>query len=80
MATIRNQIFLTVYRFNSVGNQFVRAEEVGLPVPFRSVTPCSPGPDGRMRVYSKIVTTQNPPQEFYVPQTSAQLNAMITLP
>jgi hypothetical protein len=79
MATIKNQIFLTVYRFNSVGNAFVRAEEVGLPLPFRSVVGCAPGPDGRMRVYSKI-TTGNPPQDYYVPQSTAQLNNMVTLP
>lgn len=77
MATVKNQIFLTVYRFNTVGNAFLRTEEIGLPLPFRSVVGCAPGPDNRMRVYSKI-TVGNPPQDYYVPQTTAQLATMVT--
>jgi hypothetical protein len=79
MPSIKNQIFLTVYRFNAVGNAFVRTEEIGLPLPFRSVVSASPGPDRTMRVYAKI-TTGNPPQDYYVPQTVAQLSSLTQYP
>lgn len=79
MATIRNVLFIDVYRFNSVGNQFVRKETVGLPLPFVAAVPCSPGPDGRMRVYTKITVGEpsGPPQDYYVGQTVSELAALV---
>jgi hypothetical protein len=76
MATLANQLSIDVYRFNSVGNAFVRKETIIIPLPAQ-FTPCSPGPDRAMRVYSKIVFGQ-PPQEVYVGQTVAQLQSLIT--
>ncbi len=75
MATISNELGpIDVYYFNSVGNAFVRKQTETIPLPAAFV-PCAPGPDGRMRVYSKIIFG-NPPQEKYVGQTVAQLEAL----
>lgn len=76
MATIRNELSIDVYHFNSVGNAFVRKETQVIPLP-AEFTPCSPGPDGLMRVYTKI-TYGNPPKEAYVGQTISELNSLIT--
>lgn len=76
MATIRNELIIDVYRFSAVGNAFLRKETVGLPLPFDAMVPCSPGPDNRMRVYTKIVTGK-PPQDFYVGQSISELSSLI---
>ena len=76
MAQIRNELSIDVYLFSSVGNAFIRKETQMLPLPFTSVVPCSPGPDNRMRVYSKI-TTGNPPKDYYVGESVAQLGALV---
>lgn len=78
MATQANELSIDVYFFSSVGNAFVRKETQIIPLPAKFV-PCAPGPDSRMRVYTKIIYG-NPPQEAYVSQTVAQLNSLITLP
>lgn len=75
MATIRNELVIDVYHFNSVGNAFVRKETQIIPLPAKFVS-CSPGPDSMMRVYSKIIYG-NPPQEAYVGQSVDALNALI---
>lgn len=75
MATQANQLSIDVYFFNSVGNAFVRKETKIIPLPAQ-FAPCAPGPDGQMRVYTKIVYG-NPPQEAYVGQTIAQLQTLI---
>jgi hypothetical protein len=75
MATQANQLSVDCYHFNAVGNQFVRKQTEIIPLPADFV-PCSPGPDGRMRVYTKIIFG-NPPQERYVGQTIAQLQTLI---
>jgi hypothetical protein len=72
---IRNSITLDVYMFNSVGNAFVRKETRNIPLPAQWV-PCAPGPDGAMRVYSKILFGVNYQQEAYVGQTVAQLETL----
>jgi hypothetical protein len=76
MATISNELSIDCYYFNSVGNAFVRKQTEIIPLP-AAFSPCAPGPDGRMRVYTKI-TFGNPPQERYVGQTVAQLQTLIT--
>lgn len=76
MATIRNTIFIDVYSFDTIGNAFLRKETMGLPVPFQAITDCRPGPDNAMRVYSKL-TTGNPPTDYYVGQTIAEIAALI---
>lgn len=75
MATIANELSIDCYYFNSVGNAFVRKQTEVIPLPAQFV-PCSPGPDGLMRVYTKIVFGA-PPQERYVGQTIAQLQTLI---
>lgn len=75
MATIRNELVIDVYHFNATGNAFVRKETQIIPLPAQ-FTPCSPGPDGQMRVYTKI-TYGNPPTDAYVGQTVAELNTLI---
>lgn len=76
MSTIRNMVSLDAYSFDTVGNRFLRKETVSLPLPFLSVVGCAPGPDGLMKVYSKI-TVGNPPTDYYVGQTIAQLDSLI---
>lgn len=76
MSTIRNMISIDVYSFDTVGNRFLRKETNSLPLPFISAVPCSPGPDGLMKVYTKI-TVGNPPADYYVGQTISQLDALI---
>jgi len=75
MATQANQLSIDVYLFNSLGNAFIRKETQVIPLPAQ-FTPCAPGPDGRMRVYTKI-TYGTPPKDAYVGQTIAQLNSLI---
>ncbi len=77
MATISNQLGpIDVYFFNAVGNSFVRKETTTIPLPARFVS-CAPGPDGLMRVYSKVIPIGiHPPQEFYVGQSVSQLEAL----
>lgn len=77
MATIANELTVDVYMFNSVGNSFVRKETRIIPLPAQFV-PCSPGPDGAMRVYTKILYGTNYQQEAYVGQTQSQLQTLIT--
>lgn len=76
MATISNELSIDVYYFSSVGNAFVRKETKIIPLPAQ-FTPCSPGPDSAMRVYTKI-TYGNPPIDAYVGQTIAQIQTLIT--
>jgi hypothetical protein len=66
---------IDAYRFNSVGNAFVRKETISIPLPAQFV-PCAPGPDGQMRAYSKILYGTNFQQEAYVGQTVSQLNTL----
>jgi hypothetical protein len=75
MATQANQLTIDCYHFNSTGNAFVRKQTETIPLPAQFL-PCSPGPDGAMRVYTKIVFG-TPPQERYVGQTIAQLATLI---
>lgn len=79
MATISNQILqIDAYFFNSTGNRFVRKETVSIPLP-ATIVPCAPGPDGAYRVYSKITPTLvKPPRDYYVGQTIAQLQTLLT--
>ena len=77
MATIANQLTIDAYRFNSVGNQFVRKETVTIPLPAQFI-PCSPGPDNAMRVYTKILYGENFQNEIYVGETISQLSTRIT--
>ena len=74
---LNNTITVDVYYFNSVGNTFVRKQTENIPLPAKFV-PVSPGPDGRMRVYSKIIFGPNYSMEAYVGQTVAQLQALAT--
>lgn len=76
MSTIRNQLSIDVYHFNALGNAFVRKETDIIPLPAKFV-PCAPGPDGQMRVYSKILYGPNYSQEAYVGQSVEQLNSLI---
>jgi hypothetical protein len=76
MATQANQLSIDCYLFNSVGNAFVRKETRVIPLPAQFV-PCSPGPDGTMKVYSKILYGTNFQQEAYVGQTISQLQSLI---
>lgn len=75
MATQANQLSIDCYFFNSPGNVFVRKETQIIPLPAQ-FSQCAPGPDGAMRVYTKIVYG-TPPQERYVGQTIAQLQTLI---
>lgn len=72
---IRNSFTVDVYYFNSTNNQFVRKETRNIPLPAQFV-PCAPGPDQRMRVYSKILFGTNYQQEAYVGQTVAALETL----
>lgn len=75
MATQANELSIDCYYFNSVGNAFVRKQTEVIPLPAQFV-PCNPGPDGRQRVYTKIIFG-NPPQERFVGQTIQQLQTLI---
>jgi hypothetical protein len=75
MATVANQLSIDVYHFSSTGNAFVRKETKNIPLP-AIFTPCAPGPDGMMRVYTKINYGVNYQQEAYVGQTVAQLETL----
>ncbi len=78
MATISNSLTTDVYFFNSVGNTFVRKETRTIPLP-AELTPCAPGPDGLMRVYTKVTPIGiSPPEDFYVGETISQLQSKIT--
>jgi hypothetical protein len=77
MATISNELSIDVYYFSSVGNAFVRKQTEIIPLPAKFV-PCSPGPDNRMKVYSKILYGPGYLLEAYVGQTVSQLNSLIT--
>jgi hypothetical protein len=77
MATIANQLSIDVYHFNGAGNAFVRKETQIIPLPAKFVA-CSPGPDGAMRVYSKILYGPNYQQEAYVGQSVQALNSLVT--
>lgn len=78
MATISNKLKIDVYHFASLGNAFVRKETKIIPLPAEFV-PCSPGPDGAMRVYTKILYHEGGiAKEAYVGQTVAQLDTLIT--
>jgi hypothetical protein len=76
MSTIRNMVALDCYLFNSVNNAFVRKETQMIPLPVTNMIPCAPGPDGKMKVYTKIIFG-NPPQERYVGETISQLQSLI---
>ncbi len=72
---IRNSFVVDVYYFSSIGNAFVRRQPENIPLPAKW-QPCGPGPDGAMRVYSKILYGTNFQQEAYVAQTVAQLEVL----
>jgi hypothetical protein len=74
---MNNSIVIDVYYFNSVGNQFVRKQTENIPLPIK-FQPCAPGPDGRMRVYTKINYGENYQQEAYVGQTVAAVQTLAT--
>lgn len=73
---LNTALSIDVYFFDSVGNQFVRKETIGIPLPAQFV-PCSPGPDGQMSVYSKILYGTNFQQEAYVAQTVSELAVLV---